>query len=324
MWSDIASSSHSFWQSSLWESILLDSHQAYDVEVFSYGIEAVMIEFRPVGLGMMGAFSLGVDMSLHSEVFLTKCRDYISSLGAIFWQIEEYHPSWVPVESVRHNTYGKHFLEPWTRTIDLTLPEEDLLSLMHEKWRYNIRVAWKRWVKVTWADPTVDHIDMWMELLGETTSRDSFAQNSRAYYISFLQMLRDSNSGGMLFAGYNGRIIAAGIFVYYHGTALYYYGASTSDPELRKHMAPYMLQWEAIREGKLRGCKTYDFLGIAPPDEENHPLAGVTNFKEKFWGRALMIGSKRLYILGYIRYAIFVPLRILKNLYRRIVAKLKS
>jgi lipid II:glycine glycyltransferase (peptidoglycan interpeptide bridge formation enzyme) len=55
-----------------------------------------------------------------------------------------------------------------------------------------------------------------------------------------------------MFAGYNGRIIAAGIFIYYHNTAIYYYGASTSDPELRKHMAPYMLQWEAIREGKLR------------------------------------------------------------------------
>jgi lipid II:glycine glycyltransferase (peptidoglycan interpeptide bridge formation enzyme) len=114
---------------------------------------------------------------------------------------------------------------------------------------------------------------MWMELLSETTSRDGFSQNAREYYISFLQTLRDMKAGGLMFAGYNGRIIAAGIYIYYHNTAIYYYGASTSDPELRKHMAPYLLQWEAIREGKLRGCTTYDLLGVAPPGEIDHPLA---------------------------------------------------
>ena len=76
----------------------------------------------------------------------------------------------------------------------------------------------------------------------------------------------------MLFATYEGQVIAAGIFVYYHGVALYYYGASTSDSELRRHMAPYLIQWEAMREGKMRGCTIYDFLGIAPPGSLSHPL----------------------------------------------------
>jgi lipid II:glycine glycyltransferase (peptidoglycan interpeptide bridge formation enzyme) len=77
-------------------------------------------------------------------------------------------------------------------------------------------------------------------------------------------------------------VIAAGIFAYYHGVAIYYYGASTSDIEMRKHMAPYLLQWEAMREGKSRGCHTYDFLGIAVPGDETSHLAGVSSFKEKF------------------------------------------
>jgi lipid II:glycine glycyltransferase (peptidoglycan interpeptide bridge formation enzyme) len=50
-------------------------------------------------------------------------------------------------------------------------------------------------VKVNWVDPTPDHIDMWMELLRETTTRDNFSQNSREYYASFLRTLRDSNAG---------------------------------------------------------------------------------------------------------------------------------
>lgn len=77
-------------------------------------------------------------------------------------------------------------------------------------------------------------------------------------------------------------MIAAGIYVFYNLVGLYYYGASTSDPEIRKHMAPYLLQWEAIREAKSRGCIIYDFLGIAPPDDMEHPLMGVSSFKEKF------------------------------------------
>lgn len=34
---------------------------------------------------------------------------------------------------------------------------------------------------------------------------------------------------------------------------------------MRKHMAPYLLQWEAILEAKRRSLSVYDFLGVAPP-----------------------------------------------------------
>jgi len=66
---------------------------------------------------------------------------------------------------------------------------------------------------------------------------------------------------------------------------IYYYGAS--DNHYRKVMAPYLLQWEAIKESKKRGCKYYDFLGIAPEGAVNHPWAGVTQFKGKFGGEVV-------------------------------------
>jgi lipid II:glycine glycyltransferase (peptidoglycan interpeptide bridge formation enzyme) len=50
-----------------------------------------------------------------------------------------------------------------------------------------------------------------------------------------------------------------------------------------------MVQWEAIREAKLRGCHTFDFLGISPPEDINHHLAGVSSFKEKFGGKIITI-----------------------------------
>ena len=91
--------------------------------------------------------------------------------------------------------YGKHFLEPWTRTIDLALGEEEIQRNMHEKGRYNIRLAWKRGVLAEWVLPTRENIDIWMKLLSETTGRDGFSGNSDAYYVSFLQNLHDTNIG---------------------------------------------------------------------------------------------------------------------------------
>lgn len=323
MRSDLNSISPSFWQSLTWEAILHDSHQALGVKVFWFADESILIEFRSIGIWMIGAFSLGVDASLYTPLFLQKCKKFIAQQWAIFWQIEEYHPEWVPPRDSTDKTYGKHFLEPWTRIIDLSLSEEDILAQMHEKWRYNIRVALKRGVITEWVMPTPDNIATWMSLLSETTSRDGFSENSEEYYTAFLRILRDSNSGGMLFASLEWKIIAAGIFVFYHGIAFYYYGASTSDGELRKHMAPYLLQWDAMREGKLRGCKTYDFLGIAPPGSPYHPLLGVTSFKEKFGWKSILIGTKYILKLSYIRYFIFIFARGTKKSFSRMIERIE-
>ncbi len=323
MRSDLLSISPSFWQSLTWESILHDSHQAFDVMVFGYGDESILIEFRTIGMGMIGAFSLWVDASLYTPWFLQRCKIYISHQKAIFWQIEEYHPEWVVPKDTVDKTYGKHFLEPWTRIIDLSMSEDDILTQMHEKWRYNIRLASKRGVTTEWVLPTPENIALWMSLLSETTSRDRFSENSEEYYVSFLRILRDSNTWGMLFAYFEWQVIAAGIFVYYHAVALYYYGASTSDGWLRKHMAPYLLQWEAMKEGKLRGCKVYDLLGIAPPGSTNHSLLGVTSFKEKFWWKVILIGTKYTLTLSYTRYFLFYFARMMKKKFSHIIERIE-
>jgi peptidoglycan pentaglycine glycine transferase (the first glycine) len=162
------------------------------------------------------------------------------------------------------------------------MSEEEILKQMHEKGRYNIRLAEKRWVTVESVMPTTHNIDTWMSLLHETTSRDGFAHNSRQYYEVFLEELRLSSSGGLIFAYYEGSVIAAMIMVYQPTYAIYYYWASKSNKDLRKHMAPYLLQWYAMRESKKRGIKLYDFLWIADPNNKNDSLISVSEFKEKF------------------------------------------
>jgi lipid II:glycine glycyltransferase (peptidoglycan interpeptide bridge formation enzyme) len=46
-------------------------------------------------------------------------------------------------------------------------------------------------------------------------------------------------------------------------------------------MAPYLLQWEAIKIAKNNKSKLFDFLGVSSPGSEEDSLSGVTNFKKK-------------------------------------------
>lgn len=307
------SSSPSFWQSNLWEAILHDSGQTRDIEVISYGQYGIMVEYRNIGLWFEWAFSLGVDMSQYPEEFIERVRSELALKWVILWQVEEYHPAGVDPKTTTYTTYGRNFIEPWTRVLDLTKSEEQLMTEMHEKGRYNIRLSWKRGVLVNWVKPITENIDIWMSLLAETTERDDFAHNSREYYVSFLRNISDANAWWLLFASLDGKVIAAWVFIFHHGTALYYYGASTSDVEMRKHMAPYMVQWEAIREARLRGCHTYDFLGVSLPEDGANHLAGVSSFKEKFGGRIINVWWKSLTILSTWKYYLFQILRSIKR-----------
>ena len=79
--------------------------------------------------------------------------------------------------------------------------------------------------------------------------------------------------------------MVGGIIVTFFGDcATYYYGAS--DHEYRELMAPYALQWHAIREAKKRGCRLYDLFGVSGEGDGawGARLSGVTEFKEKLGG----------------------------------------
>ncbi len=317
MHAPFSSSSFSFWQSHIWKNILVESHQTSRIEIFSYEGKAILIEFRSVWLGMIGAFSLGIDASQYTEEFFAQALLFLGQSGAIFYQREAYFDRENTSLDKHPKISYKSFLEPYTRTIDLTKDESVILSEMHEKWRYNIRLSEKRGVKLQWVEPTAESIDIWMDILSETTSRDHFAHNSRSYYASFFENITKEKCWWLLFAYFEDRVIAAGIFVYFWESALYYYGASTSDREMRKHMAPYALQWEAIREGKRRWCTFYDFLGVASPygNDDGH-LVWVTDFKEKFGGKVISLWKKEHISLSH-KDSLLVIVRFIRRLFFR-------
>lgn len=172
---------------------------------------------------------------------------------------------------------GRHIHCTATRLIDLALTEDQILKQMKPKGRYNIGVAEKHGVTVTQSED----IDAFYGLVKETTARDGFTGLSKDRYKTFLTAQPGSF---LLLAHDTHRTAVAGLLgVMWNGTGIYYYGASSHAH--RALMAPYLIQWEAMKLCKTAGCTRYDLLGIAPKDAPvNHPWQGITSFKEKFGG----------------------------------------
>jgi len=180
--------------------------------------------------------------------------------------------------SIQFASSGRHIQPEATLLIDLKLPEEALLAQMHHKGRYNIRLAEKHGVSVRRSED----IDAFYALLRQTSQRDRFQNLPKKHYESFLRGLQ----GGFLllaFSPTSKKPISGLMGVMWGKTGIYYYGAS--DYEHRALMAPYLLQWEAMRLCREQGCASYDLLGLAPPDADaSHPWKGISSFKEKFGG----------------------------------------
>lgn len=76
-------------------------------------------------------------------------------------------------------------------------------------------------------------------------------------------------------------------------------------------MPAYLLQWRMIQAAKSAGCMSYDFLGIAPPGELDHPLVGVSDFKHKFGGQIVALPAKKMRVFRSSQYYL---LRILRKM----------
>ncbi|MFH0820330.1 MAG: peptidoglycan bridge formation glycyltransferase FemA/FemB family protein [Candidatus Peregrinibacteria bacterium] len=240
------------------------------------------------------------------EASLKTILEQLKKLGqeqqSVFIRMSCYDPRLSSIPGLHIRNYDNH---PQTSlTLDLSGTEEEILEQMKPKGRYNIKVAQKHNLRVAVSDD----VELFYNILCVTSERDGFKLHSKDFYQTMLKSLVEQAQ--LLVVYYEDRPVAAGIFLTLDEWGIYYYGAS--DHHYRNLMAPYLLQWEAIREAKKRGCKYYDFLGIAPLNSLRHRWAGVTEFKLKFGGRVVSYPPARELVLRkwwYFFYQIYKRLR---------------
>ncbi|MEK7631561.1 MAG: peptidoglycan bridge formation glycyltransferase FemA/FemB family protein [Patescibacteria group bacterium] len=178
-----------------------------------------------------------------------------------------------------------------TQMLDLHQDEAALLAAMHEKTRYNIRLAEKRGVQVHVATGAgvAEALEQFIVLNKQTATRDKFSSHASAYYRRLHEYLGDDVLR-VYVATFEKQPIAANIVVHFGDTATYVHGASSNAH--RNVMAPHLLQWRQILDAKLAWKNWYDFYGIQTPQrarasKHGATWAGITRFKLGFGGQTV-------------------------------------
>jgi lipid II:glycine glycyltransferase (peptidoglycan interpeptide bridge formation enzyme) len=172
-----------------------------------------------------------------------------------------------------------------TVMIDLSPPEDELLSRMKQKTRYNVRLAAKKDVSIR-SGHAAD-LAMLYKMYAETSLRDGFAIRDEGYYSTVWKIFMQAESPHCeaLVAEVESEPVAALFLFTFAGRAYYMYGMSRDAH--REKMPTYLLQWEAMKLAKATGCTSYDLWGAPEEFSESDRMWGVYRFKEGLGGSVL-------------------------------------
>lgn len=165
--------------------------------------------------------------------------------------------------------------------LDITPDTETLLANMHNKTRYNIRLAARKGVTIK-TDCTKEDLKDFYNILQETCERDNFLVRSYGYFEDMWDFLVEKGYAKLFMAEYEGKYIAGTLAFVLGEKAWYLYGASSNSQ--RNVMPNYLLQWTMIQWAKENNCTMYDFRGVSGNLTEDNPLYGLFKFKKGFNG----------------------------------------
>lgn len=196
-------------------------------------------------------------------------------------------------EQRSNQAISNSILPRYTFHLDLTQSEDEIMKKMHEKTRYNIRLAQRHGLLVRQGE-SLDDLKIFLRLQKETAKRQNFEVKPHAYFQKMWKVLEPKRMLCLLIC----HLPAASrqppdtsslssILLFRFKDILYYpYGGSST---LHREMMPnHLLHWEAIKLGKKLGCKVYDFWGAYKNKAEvSDPWYGIYRFKSGFGGKII-------------------------------------
>ncbi len=176
---------------------------------------------------------------------------------------------------------SKSFYLP-TKTIQVNLENslEKLVSELHQKTRYNIKLALKKKYKII----NSQDIDLFAKLWSQ--NREGFFGRFISQKNNINQIYKAFEKKSQLLIAFNLNKPIAGVLILESDTTAYYMYAFSND-EGRRLFAPTLLTWTAIENAKKKALKIFDFDGIY---DERFPLKawqGFTKFKKGFGGKVV-------------------------------------
>lgn len=193
--------------------------------------------------------------------------------------------------------------------LPLNKPEDQLLADMRKTTRYLIRKAIKDGVEIQKARDE-QALDSFWKIYQKTAIRENFTPFSKKYILSEFKEF-DKTGNAMFFIGKeskNGKVVSAALILFTKSSAFYHQGASLHS----KIPVSYLMQWEAIKEALERGCKLYNFWGIAPTEDPQHPWYGLSLFKKGYSGYQIDYLPTQDLVISYRYYLSYLYEKILR------------
>lgn len=316
-----------FLQSDIWQKVVADTGRTVErVSVHEdHEILAVaLLDWRSLPFGQKYVFcpkgpvlNNSLPVEKQSAVY-NELVKHVKDKGALFLRVEPHQK--INLENYKLQTVPD--INPKaTLVLSLAPTADQIIGAMHQKTRYNIRLAEKKGVKVE----AKKSLDIFWNLIQSTGARDNFRTHTKSAYGAVL----NSFSSEQLVAFVQGKPVASAIYVRFGSTVTYLYGAS--DHAHREYMAPYLMQWAAITRAQAAGAKEFDFFGIATSAttsptfgkphaaeehiyESTHRYSGVTRFKLGFGGKVLEEPGTTDLIISAFKYRLYQLFRKIRKL----------
>lgn len=171
-----------------------------------------------------------------------------------------------------------YFAPSKTLQINITQPEEKLLSGMHQKTRYNTKIAISNKLKVTSSKQIDRFANFWQDCA--IKQRGMFLNQKKEIKEIFRAFGKDAH---LVFVKKDKELLSAILMICTKEAAYYVYAASTKKG--KQLFAPTLAVWEAIKLAKRLKRRIFDFEGIY---DERFPInswVGFSRFKKSFGGR---------------------------------------
>jgi GNAT acetyltransferase-like protein len=174
--------------------------------------------------------------------------------------------------------------------LDLRIGREHLWDALAKQWRYGIRHAARRRVRVEETRQPSD-IERFCALCREIAMTKQFSFPWSPNALRLLLEHRSENTECALLAAWAGGAMAAGAFIFKLGQSAHYFWGGT-DRAYAQYSPGEAVQWAAIEWALGRGATLYDLEGVDPL---RNP--GVYHFKRRMGGRVVQLAGTHFHPL---------------------------
>ncbi|MDP2930821.1 MAG: peptidoglycan bridge formation glycyltransferase FemA/FemB family protein [bacterium] len=241
----------------------------------------LLVQHGPVSMGKP---------AIISGIFVSKLNEIAKQEKAIFirmnplWENNQENRDVLKKLGLKESPMHANAYEA-TWKLDLNPSEEELLRNMRKTTRYIIRQTQKNPDIAIQKSEELEYLETYQTLNNEVAKRQRFTPFSDYYIKNEYETFLADNQTSLFLGKYKSEVTCAAMVIFWSGIGFYHQAASLD--KYAKLSIPYLVQWEAIKEAKSRGCSLYDFWGYTDPKKyPRHPWAGPTLFKMGFGGQA--------------------------------------